>query len=122
MASHPLNLALRFVLELAALGSMGLWGFRSAPGAARYALAFAAPLLAACVWGVFAVPNDPSRSGRAPVPVPGLVRLCLELAFFALGAWALGRAGRPLWGMALAAITALHYALSYDRVSWLLQR
>jgi hypothetical protein len=122
MGTHPLNLALRFVLELAALGSMGLWGFRTGEGAVRYLLGLGLPLVAACIWGVFAVPDDPSRSGRAPVPVPGVLRLVLELAFFVLGAWALVRAGRQGWGLGLAGITALHYALSYDRVSWLLQR
>jgi hypothetical protein len=40
------------------------------------------PLLAATAWGVFNVKGDPSRSGKAPVPVPGIVRLLLELAFF----------------------------------------
>ena len=122
MGTHPLNLALRFVLELVALGAMGAWAFRAVQGGARYALALAVPLLAACLWGVFAVPGDPSRSGRAPVPVPGVLRLALELAFFAFGAWALARSGRQAWGLALAGITALHYALSYDRVGWLLQR
>lgn len=122
MGTHPLNLTLRFVLELAALGAMGLWGFRANEGIVRYLLGLGLPLLAACVWGVFAVPGDPSRSGSAPVPVPGALRLVLELAFFALGAWALVRAGRPSWGLSMAGITVLHYALSYDRVSWLLQR
>jgi hypothetical protein len=122
MGSHPLNLALRFALELTALGGMGMWASRSVQGGARYLLALLVPLAAACVWGVFAVPGDPSRSGRAPVPVPGAVRLCLELAFFTFGAWTLSRTGRPAWGLSLAAVTVLHYALSYDRVRWLLQR
>jgi hypothetical protein len=122
MASHPLNLALRFLLELAALTALGVWGYRSNQGGLRYLLAGALPLLAACAWGVFAVPHDPSRSGRAPVPVPGLLRLVLELAFFGLSTWALSRAGQPRLAFLLGGLCIVHYVLSYDRIGWLLQR
>lgn len=119
MGSHPLNLALRFVLELGALFAFGLWGYRSLDGPLRYVIALAVPLAAASAWGLFAVPNDPSRSGHAPVPVPGVVRLTLELAFFALAVWCLHRAGHARAALALAAFTAAHYVVSYDRVAWL---
>ena len=122
MASHPLNLALRFLLELAALAALGVWGYRSSQGGLRTLLAVALPLLAACVWGVFAVPHDPSRSGRAPVPVPGPRRLVLELAFFGLSTWALSRAGQPRLALLLGGLCIVHYVLSYDRIGWLLQR
>ena len=47
--------------------------------------------------GVFAVPDDPSRSGSAPIAVPGLARLTLEAAVFGVG-------------------------ISYDRIACLLDR
>jgi hypothetical protein len=121
MASHPLNLALRFVLELAALGAMGHWAYRSVEGWARFALALGVPLLAATLWGVFAVPADPSRSGGAPVPVPGAVRLGLELTFFGFASWALRSTGQPRAALCFGAITLAHYLVSYDRLRWLLR-
>ena len=66
--------------------------------------------------------GDPSRSGKAPVQVPGLLRLALEVSFFALGAWALSFAGLGLAGWIFATIVAGHYALSWDRIVWLLRR
>jgi hypothetical protein len=35
MANHPINLALRFLLELAAWGSMGYWGWQTHEGVMR---------------------------------------------------------------------------------------
>ncbi len=122
MGSHPINLALRFGLEVAALAALGLWGWRQGEGWLRFLLGLGIPLLAAVVWGVFAVPDDPSRSGSAPVAVPGLVRLLWELAFFAFAVWALFELGATGLSWALGLITAVHYLVSYDRVGWLLRQ
>jgi hypothetical protein len=121
MGSNPINLALRFLLEVAALLSVSYWGWTLSSGALRYALAIGIPLLCAVLWGTFAVPDDPSRSGKAPVPVPGIVRLALELAFFAFAAWALYDAGQPVLSLILATLVVVHYLVSYDRVKWLLR-
>lgn len=120
MATHPLNLALRFVLELSALGALGLYGLSLGQGPVRYLSAVGLPLLTAALWGTFAVPGDPSRSGGAPVPVPGLLRLALELVIFGAATWALYRTKGASWGIALAGLVIFHYALSHDRISWLL--
>jgi hypothetical protein len=32
MGSHPINLAIRFLLEVVALTSMGMWGWRASDG------------------------------------------------------------------------------------------
>jgi hypothetical protein len=85
-------------------------------------LAIGGPILAAVLWATFAVPDDPSRSGKAPVPVPGILRLALELAIFAFAAWALYDAGNSLLALILGAVVVVHYALSYDRIGWLLQQ
>lgn len=122
MAYHPINLTLRFLLELAALVAVGAWGWQQREDGLRFALAIGLPLLLAIAWGVFAVPGDPSRSGKAPMPVPGWLRLVFELAFFALAVWALYDLAYilPAWGLGI--LVALHYLASYDRIRWLLAR
>jgi hypothetical protein len=122
MGSHPINLAIRFLLELLALLAMGVWGWRQSEGWFRVFLAAGVPIIAALVWGTFAVPNDPSRSGAAPVPVPGLARLVLELAVFAFAAWALCDLGATRWCWAMGIVVVVHYISSYDRILWLITR
>ena len=52
------SLALQFLLELAALAALGYWGSTSGDGTfAHVALAIAAPVLAAVVWGMFGFPR-----------------------------------------------------------------
>ena len=122
MGSNPINLAVRFLLELAALYAFGYWGWTQHDGGMRFALAIGLPLIAAALWGTFAVPNDPSRSGKAPVPVSGIIRLVLELAFFAIATWLLFDAGQLLWAKTLGVSTLIHYLISYDRITWLLKQ
>ena len=122
MGSHPLNLAARFLLELSALFSMGFWGWRSGTGSSRFVLAALIPVTAAVLWGVFTVPDDPSRSGAAPVAVPGLMRLALEATVFGVGVWALKDTGFTRTSFALGMMVVVHYAISYDRIAWLLDR
>ena len=67
------NLALRFLLELCALGALGYWGFKIGRGLiVKVGLGIGAPLLAALVWGTLGAPD-------APVLLPGLLHLLLEL-------------------------------------------
>lgn len=122
MAYHPLNLTLRFLLELAALVAVGAWGWQQREDGLRFALAIGIPLLLAAAWGVFAVPDDPSRSGKAPLSVPGLLRLLFELAFFALAVWALYAIGQTNLGWIFGVVVVLHYLSSYDRMLWLAGR
>ena len=119
MGSHPLNLGLRFLLELTALGAFGYWGWTQNAGWWRWVLVIGLPVIAAAIWGTFAVPNDPSRSGQAPIPTPGMIRLILELSIFALGAIALIVSQRATAGWAFVIIVLVHYAISYDRILWL---
>ncbi len=121
MGTHPINLTLRFLLELIALGAMGYWGWTQ-HGLTRWLWTIGLPLVAAVLWGVFTVPNDPSRSGEAPISTPGLVRLLLELAIFAVGTIALFASQQTFAGWVLAILTLFHYAISYDRIQWLLKR
>ena len=122
MGSHPVNLGVRFLLELCALAAVGYWGWSQHRGPLRALMAFGLPLLMAILWATLAVPGDPSRSGRAPVPVPGVVRLLLELAVFAFAAWALHAAGSLVLAIVFAAIVVVHYVVSYDRIAWLVRQ
>lgn len=122
MGSHPVNLAFRFVLELIALFSLGYWGWQQASSPWRFILAIGVPLLAAIIWGTFNVRGDPSRSGKAPVSVPGVVRLLIELAFFLLAAWGLYDTGMQLPAILFALAIIIHYILSYDRIVWMLRQ
>jgi hypothetical protein len=118
MANHPLNLVLRFLLELLALFAMGYWGWTQHTGLARFLWTIGLPLLAAVLWGTFRVPGHP---GPAPVAIPGLVRLLLEAVVFGGGIWAFYAAGRESWALAFAVIVLLHYLLSYDYVTELMK-
>lgn len=122
MSSNPINLALRFILEITALFALGYWGWTQHEGPWRFVWSIGLVILAAVIWGTFAVPDDPSRSGKAPIPVPGVLRLLIEFALFAAGTWAFFAAGQPLWGWMLGGLTIIHYALSYDRVIWMLKQ
>ncbi len=120
MGSNPINLAVRFLLELYALCAYGYWGWRFG-GNLKLLAAIGLPVLAAVIWGTFAVPDDPSRSGSAPIPTPGFIRLIIEIMFFALAAWATFYSGHNLLGWAFTGIFLLHYLLSWDRIFWLLK-
>ena len=119
MGSHPVNLAIRFLLELSALLAAGIWGWRQSGGWLRFVLAVGIPIILAAAWGTFAVPNDPSRSGAAPIAVHGILRLAIELAIFAFAVWGLYDLGYARLGLIVGIITALHYVVSYDRILWL---
>lgn len=116
------NLTLRFLLELAALLGLGIAGWHFSDGWWRWILALALPIIAAVLWGTFAVLNDPSRSGRAPVPVPGAVRLALELVILFGGAAGFYAAGHTTTGIIVALLIATSYAFSLDRLGWLLKQ
>lgn len=116
---HPVNLAFRFVLEIAAFVALAAGGYAIGSGLFSWILAFGLPLVAMLAWGTFNVPGDRSRNGAAPVPVPGVVRLIVELDVFG-AAVLVGWFANPTLSLALAAGVVLHYSLSIDRIRWLL--
>ncbi|MGW5385925.1 YrdB family protein [Nocardia sp. NPDC003963] len=121
MSLNPVLLGLRFLLELVALASAGTLGWRMTDGPGRWLLVVLLPVIAATLWGVFAVPDDPSRSGEAPVAVPGVIRLLIEFAVLFGGAAALWWAGLPRLALLSAAVLVAYHLLAYDRVRWLLR-
>jgi hypothetical protein len=122
MGTHTAKLAVRFLLEISALVIFGVWGWHQRDDGLRILVALAIPLLGAVLWGVFAVPNDPTRSGSAPVPIPGMLRLALELGFFASATCALYDLSFAKLTAIFGTAVALHYLLSYDRIHWLVSR
>lgn len=121
MGSNPINLGFRFLLEMVALVNYGYWGWNFSNSALRYLLVLVLPLVAAIIWGTFTVLDDPSRSGKAPVPISGILRLILEIVFFILAAYALFSSGKESLTWIFAGAVLVHYLLSYDRIIWLIQ-
>jgi hypothetical protein len=102
-----MNLALRFLLELAALAALGYWG--AGVGTipfTRIAWAIAAPLTAAIVWGIWVAPKS-----RWHLEPPG--RIVPELLVFGAAAAALYFAGRPRIAAVYAALVLLSEVLLY---------
>jgi len=115
MNTNPVNLSVRFLLEVAMLIILGYWGWRLS-GTSRYIGVLGLPATAAALWGIFRIPNDPKP---APVAIPGILRLLLELGLFGFASWALYDLGYSALGLIMAAIVTIHYIVSYDR-TWVM--
>jgi hypothetical protein len=113
MSQHPINLALRFVLELAGLYAMGYWGWNALESPWRWLAAIGIPFIAAGIWGIFRVPDD---GGPPVVKVPGIVRLSIEFDYFTAAVLALWFAGQQQAALIFLIVVVGHYAVSYDRV------
>jgi hypothetical protein len=101
------NLALSFLLELAVLVAVGIWGFGVGHGRlAKIALGLGGPSMFAVLWGICAAP----KSTRA---LHGPVRAAFEVAWFGSGVAALAGAGHPVWAAALAVLCLVNQALAY---------
>ena len=134
VAISPGQLALRFTLEVASLVALGVWAHgalganeangTSALGSSTLSLlgAIGLPLVVATAWGTFAVPGDPSRNARAPVPVRGWQRAILELLVFAAGAAALAARAHWVWFALFVTSLVAHHALTTARLRWLLEQ
>jgi len=113
------NEVLRFALEVAALVALGYAGWNLVDDPlGRLGLAILLPLFAAGVWAVFRVDGDPKV---APIPVPGIVRLCIEFDFFAAAMVLLVVVGQVVGAVILGGVVLGHYAWGYRRVLWLLR-
>ncbi|MEZ5069516.1 MAG: YrdB family protein [Bacteroidales bacterium] len=120
----PFQAALRFVLEILSLTVYALWGYDSVaePGTKAVLLALALPVAFATLWGVFAVPDDPSRSGKTVVRTPGWLRFLLEIALLGAAAWMLLDLGHRQLALLFAAALLFHYSASGKRLRWLLSQ
>ncbi|HEY2778467.1 MAG TPA: YrdB family protein [Gaiellaceae bacterium] len=93
-----LNLALKFLLELAAVAAVALWGASVEHGVTAVVLAIGLPAVVAVLWGTLAAP-------RARHRLPLRVRAPFELGVFALAALA-------LWGAESASLAAAFAVLA----------
>jgi hypothetical protein len=101
------NLLLRFLLELCVLGTVGYWGFKTGGGmAAKIGLSIGAPLVVAVVWAMFVSP-------RAPVHLPPLLSLLLQVVIFGLAAAALAATGHRTLGFAFVAVVVINAVLKF---------
>lgn len=99
------NLALRFVLELCALGALAYWGATAkVQMAGRIALAVAAPLTAAALWGLFVAPH-------ARFDLGSVARLAVELVVFGTAIAALIARERSLLALTLGAVYVINRSL-----------
>jgi len=99
------NLALRFVLELAALAALGYWGATARKGRlVRVGLAAGAPMVAAVTWVLFVAPN-------ATFEVGPVARFVVELLVFGSAIAALAARRRRRLALLLAGAYAVNRGL-----------
>ncbi|MGE7602496.1 YrdB family protein [Peribacillus sp. NPDC097675] len=102
-----INITLRFILEVCALGFLTYWGFQSSQGILmKLVLGIGSPLLIAIIWGVFGSP-------AAPIPVQGILRTLLELLIFGLATLALYSSGKPTLAIIYAILVVVNRILIY---------
>lgn len=113
-----LHLAIRFALELATLAAYGWWGWRLGDsGFTGMVLVILLPVLGGSIWAVFRTPGD--GAGRALMPVPGPVRLVIELSLIGIAAYGVWMAGSRAAAETLLTAWGLHYAVAWEYVRWL---
>ena len=101
------NLALRFLLELCALGALGYWGFKTGSGTlAQIGLGIATTLVAAVVWAIFVSP-------QAPVQLPGIVVLLFQVLVFGGAAAGLVATGHRTLALVFGAAVIINAVLMY---------
>jgi Protein of unknown function (DUF2568) len=105
-AARAANDVLRFCLELTALAGLAVWGRRTGPTGVNVALAIAAPLAAAALWGAFVAPKA-RRHPRDPW------RLLLEVTVFGAGSLAWAAAGLERAAVAVGVLAVLHLAATF---------
>jgi uncharacterized membrane protein len=101
------NLALRFLLELTALGALGYWGAQQGSSTVvRMALVVLCPMVMIIVWGFFVAPKARYGGTRAQ-------RLLLGQLVFLVVAAAIASLGYAVLGGIFAALTALNTTIAY---------
>lgn len=118
MNNHPLNLVVRFLLEIALLTIFAYWGWNKFSDISRYVAGIGLPIIIATVWGIFRVEGDP---GKAMVAIPGWLRLLYEVVLFVSAAYLLFRLQLNTWAYVFIIVSIAHYLISYDRIIWLLK-
>jgi hypothetical protein len=101
-----LNLLLSFLLELAMLAALAVFGIHSGKnGLNQWVLGLSLAALAAVLWGVFAAPKSKRRLRRP-------ARLLFALLLFGLSDAALYAAGEKDWAVVLAVAGLINLSLA----------
>jgi hypothetical protein len=104
---RTINLAVRFLLELASLGSFAYWGATLPAGTAlRSTAAVGIPLGVAVLWGIFISP-------KARIPTGTLGRAGLGLVVFLAAAAALHARGHSALAVAFAVVAVVSSLVVY---------
>jgi hypothetical protein len=119
----PIHLAIRFALELVMWGAIGYWGWHlGGGGVGSWLLAIGFTLISMVLWGVFRTRGDSSGRQDPPVAIPGAARLALELALFGLAGYGVWTSGSRAAAETLLTIFVLHFAVTWNRVAWLMRQ
>lgn len=104
-ALDSFNLAVRFLLELVAIGALAYWGFRT-PSAtpAKVTLAIVAPLVLIVVWALVVAPG-------ANNPLSPSTRMLIGSVLLLLSAAALAAVDQARVGIIVAIVTVLNTVL-----------
>tara|TARA_R100001015_G_C4574081_1_gene131643 strand:+ start:406 stop:768 length:363 start_codon:yes stop_codon:yes gene_type:complete len=119
---NNINLILRFLLEVVAFLAPAFYIASLTEGFLSIILPPLSALTLTLLWGIFAVPNDPSRSGKTVVKTPGWIRLVLELAIFGFGGWCLWEMGFRTSAFIYGAVVIIHNLMFYERNMWLIRQ
>ena len=104
---RDLNLGLRFLLELGALGAVAAWGYFVAPRPLlSWLLAIVGAALVALVWGAFVAPKAGAR-------LDDPWRLLVEIAVFGGATLALVGIGRERYALVYGVASALSLVLMF---------
>lgn len=98
------NLALKFLLELAAIAAFATWGASVDGTGVAVLLGVGTPVVVVVLWSRFAAPKSPRR-------LPTRARIPFELAVFALAALSLFATGHRSLAVAVSAAVALNAVL-----------
>jgi len=102
---RALNLAIAFLIEVAALVAFASWGFQlSAAGWVRVLVGIGVPLVTAVVWGLLLAP-------RATFKLPMVAKLLLKAVVFGAATAAIIASGGLVLGIVFAVIVAVNTAL-----------
>jgi hypothetical protein len=100
------NLALRFLLELAGIVAVGIWGYELASGPLRWVLALGAPAVMIMLWARLIAP-------RAKIGIDQRVRIVIGSAVLLLAAGLFATTGAMTAAVAFAALIVLNTVLLF---------
>ena len=110
-----INLAIRFLIELAVLMFIGVWGFTmdGPPLFLKGVIGIGCPLIVAVLWGLFVAP-------KAPFSIPIPLKMGIELIIFLFGIWVVYSLFDQLAAFILAAMMVLnssyvHYKINFSQ-------